>query len=153
ALTEHKETEAQLRREVGQTQKKLQTQQGSSGTGQNKLQARIKELQGAHSAVEQKGNALTETLTQETKTPGSAERQANEVGKHHSELETELARNTEAQAKLREELETSQKQLQAQQQSSRAEQSQLASQVKELQTAHTAVEQRVASLTDQLAQE
>src|SRR5262249_40310208 len=131
----------------------LQAHQQSAGADQSKLEARIAELQAAHTAVGQKVAALTEALARETRLREDAEHHANEIGKHRAELETELAQNKATQAELREQLETSQKQLQSQQQSSGAEQSKLEARIKELDAAQTALEQKVVSLTESLGEE
>src|SRR5262249_34263549 len=124
-----------------------------SGTDLSKLEARIKELQGAQLAAEQKAASLTDSLAPETKRRESAEQQAAEIGKHRSQLEAELVQNKQAQTELRQELERVQKELESQEESSGTEQIRLEAEIRELQAAKSEAEQQVRKLTESLAQE
>src|SRR5207253_1820066 len=101
------------------------------------------ELQAAQAEVMQRVKRLTETLAEETKRREGAERQAGEIGQYRSKLEAELAENKQAQARLQQELEASQKQLRAQRDSSGTEQIKLEVRTQELQATHAEVEQKV----------
>src|SRR5262249_28460048 len=96
---------------------------------------------------------LTEALTEEAKLRKGAEQQAGELGLRHSDLEAELAKNKQAHAQLRQELEASQKHLHAHQESSRTEQTRLEGQAQELQAAKLEVERQVTRLMERLAAE
>src|SRR5262249_17046352 len=140
-LAENKEAQLWLRHELEAAQKQLQAQHQNSSTEQTTLQARIKELEAAHAAVEQKVTTLSESWAGETRGRESSEQNAGDIEKRRAGLESELARNTETQAQLRRDLEALQEQLRAQQQSSSVEQTTLQSRIKELETAHSSVEQ------------
>ena len=89
-------------------------------------------------------------LAEETKRREGAEQQAGEFGKRRSELETELEQNKQAQARLRQQLEEVQKQVQTLKTNYIAEQFKLQAHTKELQSAQVPVEEKIKSLTDAL---
>src|SRR5262249_39840544 len=89
-LTKHQQAAARLQQDPGSSKKQLQEQQQSSSAEQSKLEARIKDLQAAHEAAEQKVSSLTETLAQQTKDRESAESQARDIEKRRSDLEARL---------------------------------------------------------------
>ena len=98
--------------------------------------------------------SLTEALAEETKRREGAEQQAGEIGQRRSELEAELAENKQAQARLRQQLEEVQRQLQALKENYIAERSRLEARMKELQAAQApAGAEGQASLTETLADE
>jgi len=93
--------------------------------------------------VEQKVKLLTEKLATENQRPQGGEQQAGEIGKTRSELEAELAENKQIQARLRQQLEETQKQLEALKDNEIAQQSKLEAQTKELQAAQEPLEQKL----------
>src|SRR5439155_554453 len=80
----------QLRQELESAHEQAHGQQTISLAEQTRLEARIQELQSAHSGVEQQVKKLTETLQEETKLRQGAEQQAGEIGKQRSELQAEI---------------------------------------------------------------
>src|SRR2546421_210077 len=105
---------APLRQELEASQKQLRSHQESSSAEQASLQGQFKEWDGAKSEVELEVKRLTEALGNETQRRENAESRAGETGLHRSDLESELAKNKQAQAPLRQELESAQKQLRSQ---------------------------------------
>jgi chromosome segregation ATPase len=110
-------------------------------------------LQSAQSALEQQVTRLTEALAHETRRREGAEQQTVEIRQRRCELEADLTRDRQAQAQLRQELETSRNQLQAQQVSAAAEQTRLETRIRELQTTIAEVEQQARRLAQTLAEE
>ena len=97
--------------------------------------------------MEQEIATLTEALAQEIKRREGAEEEAGEFGKRRSELEAELAKHKEAQARLRRQLEEVQRSVQSLQENYTNGQSKLEERAKELQAAQP-VEEKINSLTE-----
>ena len=112
-LAEGQQAQAQLRQQLEEAQRQLQAQKENFLAEQARLEARTKELQAAQAEVEQKVKFLTERLATENQHPQGGEQEAGTIGKSRSELEAELAENRQIQARLRQQLEETQKQLEA----------------------------------------
>jgi chromosome segregation ATPase len=152
-LAKNKQAQTQLLYAFEALQKQLHEHQENSRVEQARLDARTKELQAAKAEVEQEVRRLTERVAAETWRREGAEQQAGEIGLRCSELHAELARNNQAQAQLRYELQASQQQLQSQQESFNTEQTWLETRTQQLQSAKVEVEQKVTELTEALTQE
>src|SRR5262249_54572975 len=85
--------------------------QQAGGAKPSHLEARTQEFQVTQADVFKRVKRLAEMLSAETKRREGAEHQADEVGQQRNELQTQIG-------KLREELESAQKQLQSQQEKS-----------------------------------
>ena len=180
-LARNKLEQAQLQEELEQVQRQLQTLKENYLTEKSRLEGRTEELLAEQSVLEQKLRNLNEALAFETKRRGAIEKMAVESfkrcrelegqlakqqagektlqgqlehpenAKRRGELEAELARNKEVQAKLCEQLRKAQKQLQAQ--AENGQPPRLDVQLPELQVAQAQVEQQISRLSEALAQE
>ena len=147
------EAKGTVPQKVETSPKQLQAQQETSRTEPSSLETQAQQLQADRANVLQRIKRLTDTLAEETRRRQGAEKQASESRQQRGELQAELLKINQAQVRLRQELEASQKQLGAQQTGSRAEQNRLEGRIKELQAAQPEVEQQVKRLTEMLAAE
>jgi len=172
-LAQRTQAQEQLRAELAGQQQQLEAQTQTHKVSRAHLALRTKDLevaqaalaslQAQHADVNQLAKSLTESLSTEAGRRETAVQQVAELTTRRTELESELARRTQAQEKLSAELAEQQQRLDAQVQTHQGELGRLAERTRELdaaqlalaelKTQHDRVSQQAQTLTKSLSAE
>jgi chromosome segregation ATPase len=139
-LEENQQQQGELQEELDAAQKQLKMLHEKYLDEQSRLEARTKELESAKVVVEEQVRRLNEALAEEIKRREGAEQEAGEISQRRSELEAELARNQQIQARLQQQLDEASKQLIVIKHNYQSEQSRLEARSKDLLTAQRPVD-------------
>lgn len=152
-LAASKQAQAQLRTQLAEQQKQLDTQVKTHHAELGNLSGKAHELEASRTAMEEKVKSLAQALAEETKQLEIARRQTSDITERRAGLETELAASNQAQAQLRAELAEHRKESASQIDRLRSELGQTAGQSKELEADRTAAGEKIKSLNQALAAE
>ena len=152
-LAASNQTQAQLRDQLTQQQQKLDAQIQAHQAEVGNLAGRTKELETGRAQVEETVKSLTQALAAETKKSENAEQRISEINERRNAIESELAASNQAQAQLQARLAEQDQKLETQVQAHKVELGNFSGRTKELETSCSALEDKISSLTKNLAAE